>query len=81
MESMLLDLREQRCPMALLLAKRHTAEAFHGEKQQYHKLDILVMDNSSKQDILKYLTSQGYMVDCQPTSDHYTLTVFKKESV
>ncbi|MGP8307341.1 sulfurtransferase TusA family protein [Vibrio sp. YIC-376] len=77
---MLLDLREQRCPMALLLAKRHTAEAFQGEKQ-HHKLVIKVMDNSSKQDIVKYLNSQGYMVDCQPTSDHYTLTVFNKESV
>ena len=81
MESMLLDLRAQRCPMALLLAKRHTAEIFQEEKQQYHKLVIKVMDNSSKQDIMKYLNAQGYMVDCQPTSDHYTLTVLNKESV
>ncbi len=80
MESMLLDLREQRCPMALLLAKRHTAKAFQGEKQQYHKIVIQVKDNSSKQDIVNYLNTLGYMVECQSTSDHYTLTVFNKES-
>lgn len=33
MESTLLDLREQRCPMALLLAKRHAAKTFNGEKR------------------------------------------------
>ncbi|MDV6251497.1 sulfurtransferase TusA family protein [Vibrio sp. EA2] len=77
---MLLDLRKQRCPLALLLAKRHTAEAFGGENHQYHKLVIQITDNSSKQDIVKYLNTQGYVVDCQPTSDHYTLTVFNKES-
>lgn len=80
MESMLLDLREQRCPMALLLAKRYTAEAFNGEDHQYHNLVIQVSDRSSKQDIVNYLNAQGYLVDCQPTSDHYTLTVFNKES-
>jgi TusA-related sulfurtransferase len=80
MESMLLDLRKQRCPLALLLAKRHTVEAFEGENPQYQKLVIQVTDNSSKQDIVKYLNTQGYVVDCQPTSDHYTLTVFNKES-
>jgi TusA-related sulfurtransferase len=80
MESMLLDLRKQRCPLALLLAKRHTVAAFEGENQQYHKLVIHVTDNSSKQDIVNYLNAQGYVVDCQPTSDHYTLTVFNKES-
>ncbi len=80
MESTLLDLREQRCPMALLLAKRHAAKTFNGEKTRYHKLVIQVSDCSSKQDIVNYLNTQGYMVDCQPTSDHYTLTVCNKES-
>ncbi|PFG55618.1 TusA-related sulfurtransferase [Vibrio sp. ES.051] len=80
MESMLLDLREQRCPMALLLAKRHAAEAFQGEAQQYHQLVIQVMDSSSKRDIVNYLSAQGYLVDCQSTPEHYTLTVFNKES-
>ncbi len=59
MESMLLDLREQRCPMALLLAKRHAAEVFQGETQQYHQLVIQVVDNSSKRDIVNYLSAQG----------------------
>ena len=59
MESMLLDLREQRCPMALLLAKRHAAEVFQGETQRYHQLVIQVVDNSSKRDIVNYLSAQG----------------------
>ncbi len=80
MESTLLDLREQRCPMALLLAKRHAEKIFRGDNTQYHKLVIHVSDYSSKQDIVNYLNSQGYMVDCQPKSDYYTLTVCNKES-
>ncbi len=80
MESMLLDLREQRCPLALLLAKRHAAKCFQGEKTPFPQLVIQVSDSSSKQDIVNYLNTQGYMVACQPTSDHYTLTVCNKES-
>ncbi len=80
MESMLLDLRKQRCPLALLLAKRHTAQLFEGENQQYQKLVMQIMDKSSKTDIVNYLTAQGYVVDCQSNPNHYTLTVFKKES-
>ncbi len=79
MESTLLDLREQRCPMALLLAKRHAATTFQDGDSQRQKLVIQVSDYSSKQDIVKYLNTQGYMVDCQPRSDHYTLTVCNKE--
>jgi TusA-related sulfurtransferase len=80
MESMLLDLREQRCPMALLLAKRHAADVFQGETQQYQQLVIQVVDSSSKRDIVKYLSTQGYIVDCQSTLEHFTLTVLNKES-
>lgn len=80
MESMLLDLREQRCPLALLLSKRHAAEVFQDEESQYHHLVIQVVDNSSKRDIVNYLRTQGYVVDCQSTPEHYTLTVFNKES-
>ncbi len=80
MESMLLDLRDQRCPMALLLAKRHAAEVFQGETSQFQQLVIQVVDKSSKQDIVKYLQNQGYTVDCQSTSEHFILTVFNKES-
>ncbi|MEF1165681.1 sulfurtransferase TusA family protein [Vibrio campbellii] len=76
---MLLDLREQRCPMALLLAKRHAADVFQGETPQYHQLVIKVVDKSSKHDIVKYLRHQGYTVDCQASSEHFTLTVFNKE--
>ncbi len=79
MESMLLDLREQRCPMALLLAKRHAAKLFQDGNIQYQKLIIQVSDYSSKQDILRYLKAQEYQVDCQPILDHYTLTVCNKE--
>ncbi|CAE6892274.1 Belongs to the sulfur carrier protein TusA family [Vibrio sp. B1ASS3] len=80
MESMLLDLREQRCPMALLLAKRHAADVFQGETRKYHQLVIQVVDKSSKHDIVKYLLNQGYAVECQTSPEHFTLTVFNKES-
>lgn len=80
MESMLLDLREQRCPMALLLAKRHAAEVFQGESSQYQQLVIQVMDNSSKRDIVTYLRNQGYEVQCHALPEYFTLTVFNKES-
>lgn len=79
MESMLLDLREQRCPMALLLAKRHAADVFQGETPQYHQLVIKVVEKNSKHDIVKYLRHQGYTVDCQASPEHFTLTVFNKE--
>ncbi|KIN10405.1 sulfurtransferase TusA family protein [Vibrio mytili] len=77
---MLLDLREERCPMALLLAKRHAAQVFNEETQHNHQLVIQVVDRSSKQDIVNYLRTQGYTVDCQSTAEHYILTVFNKES-
>ncbi|MGR5235575.1 sulfurtransferase TusA family protein [Vibrio alfacsensis] len=77
---MLLDLREQRCPMALLLAKRHAAEVFQEETHKYQQLVIQVVDSSSKRDIVKYLVTQGYTVECQSTPQHFTLTVFNKES-
>ncbi|AIV06410.1 sulfurtransferase TusA family protein [Vibrio harveyi] len=80
MESILLDLRKERCPMALLLAKRHAAEVFQEETQQDHQLVIQVVDKSSKHDIVKYLRNQGYIVDCQASPEHFTLTVFNKES-
>ncbi|MCG7516695.1 sulfurtransferase TusA family protein [Vibrio sp. MMH1-50] len=80
MESILLDLRKERCPMALLLAKRHAAEVFPEETQQDYQLVIQVVDKSSKHDIVKYLRNQGYTVDCQASPEHFTLTVFNKES-
>ncbi len=46
MESILLDLRKERCPMALLLAKRHAAEVFQEETQQDHQLVIQVVDKA-----------------------------------
>lgn len=79
MEPNILDLRQERCPMALLLAKRHAADVFQGETPQYHQLVIKVVDKSSKHDIVKYLRHQGYTVDCQASPEHFTLTVFNKE--
>ncbi|MDF2155501.1 sulfurtransferase TusA family protein [Vibrio sp. CAU 1672] len=78
---MLVDLRMQRCPMALLLAKRHLAKAFKGKVQHYHELVIQVTDSSSKQDIVKYLHSQGYVVHCESQVDYFSLTVLNKESL
>ncbi|QIA62775.1 sulfurtransferase TusA family protein [Vibrio astriarenae] len=51
----LLDLRSERCPMALLLAKRfikkHTSNTMIG---------ILVQDKSSCHDIERYIKAQGF---------------------
>lgn len=67
MEPNILDLRKERCPMALLLAKRHTKRLAPGEV-----CDIYIADPSSKRDIEKYLTCHHYSVE-QITSDGFFL--------
>ncbi len=47
----ILDLRQERCPMALLLAKRHSVKLEVGQS-----LIIYVSDNSSMKDIVTFLS-------------------------
>lgn len=72
MEPNILDLRQQRCPMALLLAKRHTAQMKYGDE-----LTILIADSGSKQDIEKYLTSNGFFCRIETASCNFSLKIMK----
>ncbi|MEZ9014112.1 sulfurtransferase TusA family protein [Vibrio splendidus] len=70
----ILDLRQDRCPMALLLAKRHSVKLEVGQS-----LSIYVSDNSSMKDIVTFLSKQAYDVITEVCSNYYHLLVTKKE--
>ncbi|MBE3668254.1 oxidoreductase [Vibrio navarrensis] len=74
MEPTQLDLRAHRCPMALLLAKRHSAELVKGSQSV-----ILISDQSSLQDIVRYLQAQHFEIETQVKPDFYLLRIFKKD--
>ena len=71
----ILDLRQERCPMALLLAKRHSVKLEVGQS-----LSIYVSDNSSMKDIVTFLSKQAYVVMIEVCSNYHHLLVTKKES-
>lgn len=76
MERQLLDLRQHRCPMALLLAKRHSAELSQGSQ-----LVIMISDPSSMRDIVRYLQSRSFIVETNMEQDCYLLQItLNKES-
>ncbi len=70
----ILDLRQERCPMALLLAKRHSVKLEVGQS-----LSIYVSDNSSMKDIVTFLSKQAYDVIIEVCSNYHHLLVTKKE--
>ncbi|WKY57398.1 sulfurtransferase TusA family protein [Vibrio sp. SNU_ST1] len=70
----ILDLRQERCPMALLLAKRHSVKLEVGQS-----LSIYVSDNSSMKDIVTFLSKQAYDVTVEVCSNYHHLLVTKKE--
>ncbi|MGF1755663.1 sulfurtransferase TusA family protein [Vibrio makurazakiensis] len=74
MEPNILDLRTERCPMALLLAKRHTAKLEVGQS-----LDIYISDKSSMQDTMNFLSRHSFSVDSEANLDYFHLKVIKKE--
>ncbi|EOV0102524.1 sulfurtransferase TusA family protein [Vibrio vulnificus] len=75
MERKRLDLRQQRCPMSLLLAKRHSAKLSEGSQ-----LVIQLSDQSSMRDIVKYLQSRQFLVETTMEQEDYLLTItFNKE--
>ncbi len=73
MELNILDLRQQRCPMALLLAKRHTAQLKNGESTT-----ILVCDPGSRHDIQSFLLRQQFACQCQSHAAYFSLHVIKE---
>ncbi|MCF8780868.1 sulfurtransferase TusA family protein [Vibrio sp. IRLE0018] len=76
MERKRLDLRQQRCPMSLLLAKRHSAELSEGSQ-----LVIQVSDQGSMRDIVRYLQSRSFIVETKMEQDCYLLHItLNKES-
>ena len=73
MEPNILDLRHQRCPLALLLAKRHT-----NGLQQGTNMDILISDPSSMRDITRYLQQHAFTLSCEETEGYYRMQVIKE---
>ncbi|MDW6017784.1 sulfurtransferase TusA family protein [Vibrio plantisponsor] len=76
MEPNILDLRQQRCPMALLLAKRHTAQLEAGDS-----VTILISDSSSFKDIESYLLKQDYLCQSVKCDGYNSLIVVKETSL
>jgi len=74
MKPNILDLRQERCPMALLLAKRHTARLEVGQS-----LSIYMTDQSSMQDTMNFLKRQAFVVESEANSDYHHIKVLKKE--
>ncbi|MCG3730890.1 sulfurtransferase TusA family protein [Vibrio cincinnatiensis] len=73
MEPNILDLRQHRCPMTLLLAKRHILILDHTQSTI-----ILISDISSVRDIQSYIQQQGFISKCQPVADYFSLYVSKE---
>ncbi|MEZ8102108.1 sulfurtransferase TusA family protein [Vibrio bivalvicida] len=70
MEPNILDLRQERCPMALLLAKRHTKNLAAGEQTL-----LLVSDSSSYVDITHYLHQHVFKLICEEMDGYYRMQV------
>lgn len=66
-----LDLREEGCPMALLLAKRASKVMTQGE------LLIHIRDLSSMKDMVRYFDSHGFSVQVEDSEQDYILTINK----
>lgn len=56
MKPNILDLRQERCPMALLLAKRHSVKLENGQSLLIH-----IADQSSMTDIVSFYPSMLLM--------------------
>lgn len=71
-----LDLRELKCPMALLQAKKAMSEL---EKEQ--RLELKIADKASCDDILKYMKKSGHQLcDKTITDDDITLIIQKSHN-
>ncbi len=72
MKPYILDLREEGCPMALLLAKKKAAQL--GDRE----LMIQIRDISSIKDIVRYFETHGFLVQTENIQQYYLITVYKK---
>lgn len=72
MEIQSLDLREQRCPMALLLAKRACASLKQGQQ-----IALYITDSGALKDIPRYLENNGFVLERQPVQGVTVLNVTK----
>ncbi|MBD1556002.1 sulfurtransferase TusA family protein [Vibrio sp. S9_S30] len=73
MNSYTLDLCEERCPMALLIAKRRAASLKRKET-----LVIQVHDKSSIQDMIRYFSSSLFSIHLEENEYMSTLTVVRE---
>ncbi len=74
MKANILDLRLERCPMALLLAKRAGKSLESGVK-----LDIYAQDSASIKDMLRYFRHQGFIVDVHSKPEFSIISLSHKE--
>ncbi|MDG3088833.1 sulfurtransferase TusA family protein [Vibrio hannami] len=74
MEPYILDLREERCPMALLKAKRYSKSVGKSE------FIIHAVDRSSIKDMIRYFDNHNFFVQVDEKLNHSTLTIIKKEN-
>ncbi|GLT16697.1 hypothetical protein GCM10007938_04730 [Vibrio zhanjiangensis] len=72
MKQDLLDLRYERCPMALLLVKRYTKEMNSGQKAM-----IYVSGRDSFSDIKRFLLQQSFQLCCKEVDGYYRIQVIK----
>lgn len=72
MEAEILDLREQRCPLSLLLVKRKMDALTKGKP-----LTILIRDGASLADIQAFLVSHSHFCLCKQVNDTFQLDVIK----
>ncbi|NOH72133.1 sulfurtransferase TusA family protein [Vibrio pectenicida] len=72
MKQNILDLRQERCPMALLLVKRHTKEMGAGQKAI-----IYVSGHDSLSDIKRFLLKQSFKWICEELDGYFRVQVIK----
>jgi len=74
MKPYILDLREERCPMALLRAKK-TCTNLRGDEFIIH-----IRDSNSMNDIVQFFDKQRISVFIEKKQYHYVLTVNSKRA-
>ena len=72
MEISSLDLRDHRCPMGLLLAKRACAKL-----KAHESIQLLIQDQASLDDIYRYLLRTGFIVHREEQGETIILQVQK----
>lgn len=73
MEIPTLNLISERCPMALLLAKRATKELSFGQSLKMH-----ISDAGARQDIPRYLLNHGFNIEEQAACQQELVIIVTK---